>query len=110
MSNTAIIEELGKRIKEYRLKKRFTQQELANRAGISLFTVAHIEKGNPVSLSMLIPVLRVLRLLDNLEFLMPEIKISPVELLKLKGKMPKRIRMPKAKKQLTLDTVLNQNY
>jgi transcriptional regulator with XRE-family HTH domain len=97
LSNTAIVEEIGKRIKEYRLKKKLTQQDLAERAGISIFTVAQIEKGNPVSISMLLPVLRVLRLLDNLEMLLPEIGISPVEMMKLRGRRPKRIRSSKSK-------------
>ncbi|MDR1938721.1 MAG: helix-turn-helix domain-containing protein [Tannerellaceae bacterium] len=90
MSNTAIIEEIGRRIKGYRLKKRYTQRDMAKHAGVSLFTIAKIEAGQPVSISMLIPVLRVLRLLDNLEMLFPEIDISPVELMKLKRKTPKR--------------------
>jgi len=92
LSNSEIITELGKRIKGYRIKKRFTQQELADRAGVSLFTVAQVEKGNPVSCPTLIAIFRVLRLLDNLEMLLPEIEISPIELMKLKGKIPKRIR------------------
>ena len=95
LSNTAIILEIGKRLKEYRLKKRYTQQELAEQAGISVFSVAQIERGNAVSINILLPVLRVLRLLENLELLLPEIGPSPVELLRLKGKMPKRIRPKK---------------
>jgi len=96
MSDTVILEELGKRIKEYRLKKRYTQQNLADRAGISAFSISKIEKGQPVSISIIIPVLRVLRLLDNLEMLLPTIGISPVEALKLKGKTPQRIKNPKS--------------
>jgi transcriptional regulator with XRE-family HTH domain len=92
MSDTAIIEELGRRIKEYRLRKRYTQQELADRAGISLFSMSKIEKGQAVSVSIVIPVLRALRLLPNLEMLLPEIGISPIEAMKLKGKMPRRIK------------------
>jgi len=95
MSDAAINEKLGGRIREYRLIKRYTQQELANRAGISIFSIAKMEKGQPVSISMLIPVLRVLRLLDNLELLLPEIGVSPVEVLKLKGKTPQRIKQRK---------------
>jgi transcriptional regulator with XRE-family HTH domain len=91
LSNTAITKEIGKRLKEYRLKKRFTQRDIAERAGISIFTVAQIERGKAVSINMLLPVFRVLRLLDNLELFLPEISISPVKLLKLKGKTPKRI-------------------
>ena len=95
MSDTAIIGELGKRLKEYRLRKRYTQQDMADRAGISVFSVAKVEKGEPVSISIIIPVLRVLRLLDNLEMLLPEIGVSPIEMLKLKGKMPQRIKKRK---------------
>ena len=96
LSNMAIVQEIGKRLKEYRLKKRYTQQELAEQAGISVFSVAQIERGNAVSISILLPVLRVLRLLDNLELLLPEMGPSPVELLRLKGKMPRRIRPKKS--------------
>jgi len=97
LSDTVIVQEIGKRLKEYRLKKRFTQQELALQAGISVFSIAQIERGKAVSINILLPVLRTLRLLDNLELLLPEIGLSPVELLNLKGKMPKRIRAKKIK-------------
>jgi Predicted transcriptional regulators len=95
MSNAAIVEVLGGRIKEYRLRKRYTRQALAERAGVSLFTLAKIEKGQPVSVSMIIPVLRALRLLDNLELLLPDLGVSPIEMMKLKGKIPQRIRPKK---------------
>ena len=97
LSDTAIVQEIGKRLKEYRLKKRFTQQELASQAGISIFSIAQIERGRAVSINILLPVLRTLRLLNNLELLLPEIGLSPVELLNLKGKIPKRIRVKKIK-------------
>lgn len=92
LSNGAIIQEIGKRVKEIRLDKNLTQQELAKMSGISLFTVAQIERGKPVSLAMLIPVLRELRLIDNLELLLPQREISPIELLNAKGKVPKRAK------------------
>lgn len=95
LSNSEIIFEIGKRIKEYRIKKRFTQQELADRAGVSLFTIAQIEKGKSISLTTLVAVLRVLRLLENFEMLLPEIEGSPIEIMKLQGKIPKRIRRKK---------------
>jgi len=92
LSNSAIIQEIGKRVKEIRLDKNLTQQELAKMSGISLFTVAQIERGKPVSLAMLVPVMRELRLIDNLELLLPQREISPVELLNAKGKVPKRAK------------------
>ena len=91
-SNSVIIKEIGKRIKGYRIRKKMTQQEVAERAGISLYTVAQIEQGKSVSLSMLVPVLRVLRLLDNLELLLPEMGPSPIEMMKRAGKIPQRVR------------------
>ncbi|MEA4841147.1 MAG: helix-turn-helix transcriptional regulator [Bacteroidales bacterium] len=96
MSDAALIAELGKRIKSYRLRKKFTQQEIADRAGVSVFTVAQVEKGSAVSFATIIAILRVLRLIENLEMLLPEIKISPIEMLKLKGKTPKRSYKPRS--------------
>jgi len=95
LNNSAIILEIGKRLKKYRLKKKFTQKDIAERAGISIFTIAQIEHGKPVSIAMLVAVLRVLRMLDNLEMLLPETGMSPVEMLKFKGKPPQRIRSKK---------------
>jgi transcriptional regulator with XRE-family HTH domain len=97
LSNSAIIAEVGKRLKDYRFQKKLTQQELADQAGISVFSVTQIEKGKAVTLAVFLSVLRVLRLLDNFELFIPEIGISPIELLKLKGNTPKRIK--KSKKQ-----------
>ena len=95
LSNSSIIEEVGKRLKDYRIRCKLTQQELANKAGISVFSVAQIERGKTVTLTIFLSVLRVLRLLDHLELFIPEIGISPIELLKLKGKTPKRIKKSK---------------
>ena len=94
-SNDNVAQEIGKRLKTHRINKRFTQKQLAGKAGISLFTIVQIEKGKPVSISMLIPVLRVLRLLDNMELLIPEPQISPVALLNQKNKHVKRVRSKK---------------
>lgn len=90
MSDRAIMIELGKRLREYRLRKNITQGELARNAGLSTLSVQNLEKGSPVSLSTLIPVLRMLNILGNLEALLPELPPSPVDLLKLKGKNRKR--------------------
>ena len=95
LSNTEIIIELGKRVKEHRIHKKLTQQQLAQKAGISLFTVAQIEKGHSVSLSMFVAVMRALRLLDNIDLLLPKHEISPIALLKQKQKVIKRVRSKK---------------
>ena len=91
LSNANVIQEIGARIKKQRINKKMTQQQLAEKAGVSLFTIAQIEKGKSVSLNMWVAVLRVLRLLDNLDLLLPESKISPVALMKQQQKVIKRV-------------------
>ena len=92
MSNPAVLLKIGQRIKETRITQRITQEELATASGVSPLTVANIEKGKSVSLLLFISVLRSLSLLENLEQLIPEIRISPIELKKLQGKKRYRVR------------------
>jgi len=81
VTDAAIASELGKRIKAARLKKKLSQAEVAGRAGISAFTISQIENGKNTTLASLIAVMRVLKLLENFENLLPEQTLSPVELL-----------------------------
>lgn len=92
MSSPAILVKIGSRIKETRIRQSKTQVELATAAGVTPLTVANIEKGKSVSTLILISVLRELGLLDNLENLVPEAKISPLQLKKLQGKKRYRVR------------------
>ena len=92
MSNPAVLVKIGQRIKEARIRQHITQEELATASGVSPLTVANIEKGKSVSLLLFISVLRSLGLLENLEQLVPEIRISPIELKKLQGKKRYRVR------------------
>lgn len=92
MSDPAILTKLGGRIKDARIRKGLTQAELAVTAGVSLLTVANIEKGKSVTMTMFLSVLRALGMLENLEFLIPEAKISPLLLKKVQGKKRFRVR------------------
>ena len=91
MSNPAVLMKIGQRIKETRIRRRITQEELATASGVSPLT-ANIEKGKSVSLLLFISVLRSLGLLENLEQLVPETRVSPIELKKLQGKKRYRVR------------------
>ena len=99
MSDPAVIAEIGKRLKEYRLRKNYTQRELAVKTGISVLSIQNLEKGHSVILSTFIAVLRMLKLLGNFEMLIPELPISPVELLKLRGKTRMRAKKSKVKQK-----------
>lgn len=86
MTDKAIMAEMGQRLRSYRKKRKLSQKELAERTGLSIFTIAQIEQGKAVSLSSLLPVLRELRLLNNLDALIPNIPESPISLLRKQRK------------------------
>lgn len=90
LSDASVLQELGSRLAQYRLNLNLTQQALAHEAGISLRTLNRIECGEPSQTSNVLRVLRVLGLLDNLEALVPEAPASPIQQLKLRGKVRKR--------------------
>ena len=90
VSDSAILEELGERLLRHRLSHNLTQQDLATEAGIGVNTVYRLEQGHSTQLSNLIRILRILRLSDNLDVLVPEISQSPIEQAKLKKEKRKR--------------------
>ena len=45
LSNAEIVMQLGKRFKEYRLSSKLTQQEAADKAGMSVVTLRQFENG-----------------------------------------------------------------
>jgi len=83
---------LGTRIREKRMQKRFKQSDLAERAGISIYTLRKMEQGKSFHVSTLIQVLRALNELEHLEHFLPEVGLSPIDMLETKHKTRKRIR------------------
>lgn len=90
LSDTAILEELGKRLLRHRLNQNLTQQELADEAGTGVNTVYRLEQGQSTQLSNLIRILRSLGLVSNFDALVPESPPSPIEQAKLKKEQRKR--------------------
>lgn len=98
MSDPAILKRLAERLKTLRIRSGLTQEELGEQAGLSLLTVANFEKGKSVTLANFIKMMRVLGLLENFELLLPEPKISPLQLKEWQaryGKQPQRVRKSK---------------
>lgn len=89
-TNSQIINEIGKRIKARRIAFDMTQQGLSQESGVSLRTISGFENGENISLDNLIAILRVLRLLQELDALFPEKKVNPFDVLKL-GHSKKRV-------------------
>ena len=95
LSDTAILKRLGTRLKAYRIARGMKQQELAAESGVGVSTIAKIENGQSVALSLFVSVMRTLGLLENLDLLVPEQEPSPLELLKTQRKQVKRVRTKK---------------
>ena len=76
--------ELGRRLREHRVARRLTQEELGLMAGLDRRTVANLENGGDANLASFIMVLRALGRFGDLDQLMPEPKeaIDPFEVLK----------------------------
>lgn len=90
MSDRAILREMGSRLNRKRLDKNVSQQELAEMAGLNRTTVSEIEQGKPFAVLTFIQILRALDALDELDSLLPDPGISPLQLAKMKGKVRRR--------------------
>jgi len=103
MSDKAIIAAIGEYLKQQRLIKNKTQAQIAVDAGINRWTLSKIENGEPVSLLLLIQILRALNLLDLLNIFQIKQQISPIELAKLEQKKRQRARKPQTNKSAKSD-------
>lgn len=97
MSDSAIIRELGAFIKENRLKKNYTQSDLAEKAGVHRVTISEFEQGLRGSLTTFIQLLRALDELNTLDPYILSTDISPLEMAKQEAKKRKRASAPHQK-------------
>ena len=95
LSDPTILQRLGGRIRDYRIRMEMTQGELAEKSGVSMGTVVRIEQGKAVSTLLLVTLLRTLGVLENLETLLPTLGLSPMQLRKMQGRKVQRIRHKK---------------
>ena len=92
MSDQALIKAVGTFIQHQRLNQNKSQNKVAADAGISRSTLSLLERGESISLSNLVQVLRVLDLLHIMEVFKVENEISPIEYVKLQKKSRQRAR------------------
>ena len=83
-SGRELVQELGKRFKEYRKQMGFTQKMVSEKSGVSVFTVSSFENGalTGLTLASFIKLLRAIGCLEEIEKLLPELPVSPKEIFK----------------------------
>ena len=78
-SGNEIIRDLGKRYSEYRKRLGFTQKDITEKSGLSVFTISSFENGSSTGITMasFIKLLRAIDSLEEMEKLLPELPRSP---------------------------------
>lgn len=90
MDDTAVLEELGRRLARHRLNLNQTQASVAREAGVAQRTLSKVENGHVVDSQSLVRILRALDLLDGLGVLVPQPQVSPVALARTRGRVRER--------------------
>ena len=78
LADNMILSKIGEFIRRQRLERNVSQKELAVMAGVSVSSVAALERGENISLKTLIPLLRALGALHMLADFLKEPEISPI--------------------------------
>lgn len=93
-TNQDIITLLCQRLKEYRLAARISQKEMAERSGVGLTTISHLEQGvnRNITLNNFISLMRVVGMEQRLFELLPELPMPPIALKQINKFIPKRVR------------------
>lgn len=92
MSDKALSEYIGSFVRHHRMEQNKTQDELASEAGISRSTLSLLERGETVTVTTLIQVLRVLDQLSVLNTFEVRETLSPLALAKLQREKRQRVR------------------
>lgn len=87
---------LCKRLESIRLSRNITQAQLAEEAGVSPRTIGRLEKGQGVSMDTFIRTMMALSIQQNLETLLPDPTVRPIERVGMNAGERKRARPAKS--------------
>lgn len=102
MSNTAILAELGNRLKNLRLSRNKDQQQFAYESGVSLRTLSRLENGHSISFESVLKIIRALDLIERLDLLLPSTEVSPVQQTKSKNSKQRQRASRRREKSVTV--------
>ena len=103
LTDAAIQQRIGEKLKNLRLRQNITQAVLAADAQVSLSSVKKIEKGAIGSFDSLIRIMRVLGTLDALQQLVEEDEMSPNEYYEFVNSKKRKMRQRAAAKKRNPD-------
>jgi len=95
LSDPALLQELGRRLRAHRIQQELTVEELAAQAGVTPLTVLKAERGSNVTLRTLFRILRALGMIDQVATWIPEPLPSPMALLEGRAVRPGRPSRPR---------------
>ncbi len=97
-----LVQLLGIRFKDYRMRSRMTQKDVAEQSGLTVNTIHKFENGRVpnLSLSTFLLLMKAIGCINGLDGLMPELPDS-LYLIKESGKKAQRVRhvLPKSNTQ-----------
>ena len=92
LTDIELCNRIGVKMKTVRLKQNMSQDELADKSGVSISTIKRMEEGKVKTLESLIRILRTLGKLDIFIPLVEEEQLSPNEYYELTNKANKHKR------------------
>ena len=92
-----LVQMLGERFKDYRMRSKMRQKDVAERAGLTISTVRKFENGLApnLSISTFLLLMKAIGCINALDGLMPELPESPY-MIDDKGKKVQRVRHKKS--------------
>lgn len=85
-----VLTEVGKRIKSFRKNAKMSQQELADRVGVSRVIISKIERGANTSMTTFLRIIKLFNRIDAMEEVLRVPTISPKERFENEAKKPRQ--------------------
>ena len=86
------LKDISDKLKLYRVAMNLTQQDLADKSGVSLRSISRLEQGSSVQLDNFIKIMAALDLDKNLDMLIPDQRKRPSYYLEENKKVRQRVR------------------
>ena len=98
MTDAAVVATICKSIKQMRLNKNISQEELSQKSGINRITISRLESGKAINVLTMIQLLRALEHLELIEHFNIEPEVSPILIMKQQKQWRKKASSPRVKK------------